>query len=158
MIKYLYGRISSQLWLPSPGSGQPSGLLLRKSRGNYICEPEDIDQTLLAAVQKMNVEVAFTMATEKTQAIISTLHPGQSEIMMSNGSQLQVLDSLADIAASAKTKKFQYAALIREEQILLVWHDNLESIMAHAATLEDKLLCLVCETDRILGYCDAVQS
>jgi hypothetical protein len=106
----------------------------------------------------MNVEVAFTMATEKTQAIISTLQPGQTEIMLSNGSQLQVLDSLADIAASAKTKKFQYAALIREEQILLVWHDNLENIMEHAVMLEDKLLCLVCKTNTILGSWDDVQS
>jgi hypothetical protein len=151
MIKYLYGRISANHWLPTPDSGHPCGILLRKSRGNYICEPENIDRTLLSAVQKMNVEVAFTMATEKTQVIISTLQPGQSEIILANGSQLQVLDSLADIAASAKTKKFQYAALIREEQILLVWHDDLENIMSHAAMLEEKILTLVCETSLLFG-------
>ena|ERR1700761_6264283 len=158
MLKYIYGRISSNLWFPPPNSGQPRALLLRKSRGNYINEPEDIDQTLLAAVQKMNVEVAFTMATEKTETIFSIIQPDQSEIILSNGSQLQVLNSLADIATSGKIKKFQYAALIREEQILLIWHDNLESIMVHATMLEDKLLCFVCESTTILGCSDVIQN
>jgi hypothetical protein len=108
-----------------------------------MCEPENIDNRLLSAVQKLNVEIAFTMSTEKTADLISRLQPGQSEILMGNGSQLQVLDSLAEIAGSGKTKKLQYAALIREEQILLIWHDDLDKIISHAAMLEDKMLALV---------------
>ena len=64
-------------------------------------------------------------------------------------SQLQIIDSLADISTSTKTKKLQYAALIREEQLMLVWHDDLDRIMTHAARLEDKLLALVSNHTRL---------
>ncbi|TLD36321.1 NCP1 protein [Venturia nashicola] len=141
MIKYMYGRVTNQNWLPDAGSGKPRGVLLRKVRGEYICEPENIDPVLLDAVKTMNVEVAFTMATETVSAILNTLTSGQTEIYLGNGSQLQIIDSLASISTS--TKKLQYAALIREEKLMLVWHDDLDRIMNHAARLEDKLLGLV---------------
>lgn len=118
MIKYMYGRITCQNWLPDPQLGRPQGVLLRKGRGEYICEPEDIDQTLFDAVKKMNVEVAFTMATETVQAILNALVPGQTELFLGNGSQLQIIDSLANVSTS--TKKLQYAALVREENLMLV--------------------------------------
>lgn len=118
---------------------------MRRSRGNYVTEPEYIDSTLLAAVQKINPEVAFTMSTETTDVIFSTLQPHQTEIILPNGSQLQVIGSLSDVAASTSStvKKFQYAALIREERLLLVWHDDLDRILAHAGDLEGKLLAMV---------------
>lgn len=104
-----------------------------------------MDPTLLAAVQKINVEVAFTMATETTNVIFSTLQLHQTDIILPNGSQLQVIDSLMDIVGSSSStvKKFQYAALIREEKLLLVWHDQLDKILTHAADIEGKLLAMV---------------
>jgi hypothetical protein len=64
MVNYLYARISNNKWIPQLGSGHPGvalGVLLKKSRGNYVCYPEIMSPVLLAAVQKLNVEVAFTM-------------------------------------------------------------------------------------------------
>jgi hypothetical protein len=101
---------------------------------------------LLAAVQKINAGVAFTMTTETTNIIMSLLQLQQTELILPNGFQVQVIDSICDIAASPSSlvKKFQYAALIREERILLVWHDDLDMILTHAANVEGKLLSLVC--------------
>jgi len=145
MVKYLYGRISVQRYISADGEhGQPDygGVLLRKSRGVYACAPEAISPVLLAAVRKLNVEVAFTMRTETTKVILSTLEPHQSEVLLTNGSQLQVVDSLAEIASSS-IKKFQYACLVRQEGMMLVWHDDLQQILPHARALEEKLLSLV---------------
>jgi hypothetical protein len=33
--------------------------------------------------------------------------------------------------------------LVREEQIVLIWHDDLQQIIPHATRLEEKLLSLV---------------
>lgn len=147
MIKYLYGRISASLWLPQKGPSRPgdcSGVFLRKSRGLFVYEPQPASDVLLAAIQKLNPQVAFTMATETTQVVFSTLRPGQTELRLSNGSQLQVVESMADIAsATHKVKKFQYACLVRREKVLLVWHDDLQMILGHANDIEGKLLALV---------------
>jgi hypothetical protein len=145
MIKYLNGRLIANQWLLNEPAHDCYGVLLRKTRNVYICEPEEIHPQLLAAVQKINVEVAFTMSTETTEVIFSLLQPHQEELILPNGSHLQVIESIAEIATSPSSivKKFQYASLIREEQMLLVWHDELDKILSHAADLEGRLLALV---------------
>lgn len=90
----------------------------------------------------MNVEVAFTMRPKMLEGIISSLVPGQSDAKLSDGSQLQILPSL-DAITAASVKKFQYACLVKHEKMLLVWHDDLQYIVPHAAKMEEKLLALV---------------
>lgn len=86
------------------------------------------------------------MATDTTSTILSSLTPQQARLFLPNGSQVQVYPSLAHMAFSPSSaiKKYQYAALIRKERILLIWHDKLDSILVHAAAVESKLLALVC--------------
>jgi hypothetical protein len=40
----------------------------------------------------------------------------------------------------ARARKHQYAAFIRDEQVLCVWSDNVKTILAEAENLEDSLL------------------
>lgn len=93
----------------------------------------------------MNVPVAFTMLTETTRTIIESLQPGQREVLLPNRQQIQVIPSLASIVKDTANgvKKFQYAALIHQEGVLLVWHDQFESILVQAAAVDEKLLALV---------------
>lgn len=61
MISYLYTRLINNRWLPEL-AGHPNvalGVLLKKSRGNYVCHPPIMAYSLVAAVQKLNVEVTF---------------------------------------------------------------------------------------------------
>ncbi|KAF2761334.1 hypothetical protein EJ05DRAFT_491960 [Pseudovirgaria hyperparasitica] len=147
MIKYLSGRITGNQWLPSVSEREHSayGVLLRRARGEYVCDPEPVNAWLLAAVQKINVAVAFTMSTQTTDVIFSTIQPHQTDLALPNGSQLQIVNSLAEIASSSSgsIRKFQYAALVREEKLLLVWHDELDKILNHAANIEGKLLAMI---------------
>jgi hypothetical protein len=145
MIKYLSSKISSNQWIGNASTGRPHGVLLRRSRGQYITEPPVVHPVLLQAITKLNVEVAFTMSTETTEVILSILKPEENGIMLADGSQLQIVDSLAEIAryGSGAVKKFQYAALVREEGFLLVWHDDLDKILGQASSIEEKLLGLI---------------
>jgi hypothetical protein len=117
-------------------------VLVRKARGQYITTPGTVHPLLLSAVQKLNVEVAFTMRTDTVDAILETLQPFQTDILLTDGSQVQVVESLQDIL-TVKVKKLQYAAVVRREEMLLVWHDDLQQILPHAAKTEEKLLSLV---------------
>jgi hypothetical protein len=144
MIKYLNGTLVQSQWLPPPGHPY-GGLLIRRSRGLYIHEPEHIHPDLLAAVLKIDVQVAFTMATETTKVIFNSLQPQQTELVLPDGSHLQILNSLVDVARTADSaiKKFQYAALLRQEQVILIWHDDLDRIIQHANDVSVKMLALV---------------
>lgn len=144
MIKYINGTLMQSQWMPPPGDPY-GGVLLRRSRGVYIHEPERIHPDLLAAVQKIDVQVAFVMATETTKVIFSSLQPQQTELVLPDRSHLQILNSLADVARTADSaiKKFQYAALLRQEQVILIWHDDLNRIIQHANDVTVKMLAMV---------------
>ena len=116
-----------------------------------MSEPEEVNPLLLAAIQRINATIAFTMMTETTSIITSQLAPGQTELILPNGYQVQIIESYADIVGSHSNmvKKYQYAALIREEHLLLVWNDDLNAILNHAADVEGKLLSLVCGENKM---------
>jgi hypothetical protein len=61
------------------------------------------------------------MATEATNLIMSLLQPNHTELILPNGFQVQIIESMGDIVVSpcGLIKKFQYAALIREERIMV---------------------------------------
>lgn len=124
MVKYLYNRVVNSQWLNPRMSGGEfqgcSGVLIRKSRGVYSSAPSTVHPNLVAAVQKLNAQVAFTMRTESIDIILATLEPFQTDLLMTDGSQLQVLNGLPDISTT-NVKRFQYCCLLRQEGMVLVW-------------------------------------
>jgi hypothetical protein len=153
MVRYLYKRISINMWMPSIKTGGstnsivPSchGVLLRQSRGVYFSHPAEVREDLLTTIQKINAAVAFTMSSQTTEVIFSTLVSAQNELILRDGSQYQIVESMADISrgASSSIKKFQYTCLVKKEQVVLLWHDDREKILQHAQEVERKLLALV---------------
>ena len=99
----------------------------------------------IAAAEKINMDVVFTMSTKMNRAVISSLLPGQETIYLPDGSQMQIYTSLAHVGLSppGAIKRFQYAAVVREEGLILIWHHHLDKILVHAAAVEAKLVALV---------------
>lgn len=123
VAKYLHTKLNVNQWLSAlEKPACLNGVLIRLNRNIYISEPEQIPPVLHAAVQRMNVPVAFTMSTETIRVIMDLLQPGQREVLLPNRQQLQVIPSLASIArdTSNGVKRFQYAALIQQECVLLI--------------------------------------
>lgn len=145
IITYLYKRIAASGWIPQDAFRNPEeclGVLLRRSRGNYVTAPEPVNHVLLGAVIRLNLVVAMTMRPQMLDGIIASLAPGQTELRFKDGSQLQVIDSLT-FAQPTTVKKFQYACVCRQERLVLVWQDDLQNIVPQATRLEEKLLSLV---------------
>lgn len=145
MVTYLYNRAAASGWM-RPASimsvSDCSGVLLRRSRGNYITAPNPLNHILLGAVMRLNLYVATTMRPQMLDGILALLTPGQAELKFKDGSQIQVLDSM-NCAQPATVKKFQYACVFRQERLVLVWHDELANIVPQATMIEEKLLSLV---------------
>jgi hypothetical protein len=119
------------------------GVLIRKSQGEFASEPDPVDPELLDAVKRVNPEVALTMSTEGTSAVFDVIDVNETELLFPNGSQIQIYDSMAEIATSNTIRKYQYAALLRQERVLLVWHDDLGLILSHAMEVESRMLALI---------------
>lgn len=62
MVNYLYQQQCSHLWV-SDGSGEVEGVLLRKSRGQYMaCPPQLGSSPFALACAALNVQVRFSIA------------------------------------------------------------------------------------------------
>lgn len=145
MVTYLANRVSAFGWIPPHALNDPAsglGVLLRQSRGHYISCPEAIDPELLGAAQRLNIGVLVTMKLGMLQPIIAGLLEGQTELVMKGGYQLQIVEALTAVTAS-NVRKFQYAAILRKEGLLLVWQDDVSQILPHAQKMEDRLLSYV---------------
>ena len=145
MVNYLGNKACASGWMPQEALDTPReglGVLLRQSRGQYMCRPVNIEPSLLLAVQRLNVAVAMTIRPDMLESIFNTLEPFQTELRLKDGSQLQIIQSLTSITAST-VKKFQYACLLRQERTVLVWHDDVNQILIHAGRVEERLLSFV---------------
>ena len=124
--------------------------MLRHTRGQYVSMPQVLAPSLLAAVQRLNVAVAFTMSTDVTDLIFSIFAPNQTELVLPHDStQYQILESFDDMAkaTSNKIKRFQYTCFVRKEKVLLLWNDDVEGILTHAADIERQLLTVVSDNE-----------
>jgi len=125
MVRFLYNRVITSGWIisqtPDNMSKNFSGVLMRKSRGVYITAPAVLHPNLVTAVEKLNATVAFTMQTGSIDIILHTLEDFQTDLLMKDGSLLQVLGSLQDISKT-NVKKYQYCCLLRQERMVLVWY------------------------------------
>ncbi|KAG6010511.1 hypothetical protein E4U43_008555 [Claviceps pusilla] len=145
MVSYLHNRAVASGWMlsePMMPDNDCSGVLLKRSRGSYITVPNPLNNTLLEAVIRLNLNVATTIRPQMLDGILASLTPGQMELKFNDGSQIQVLDSLA-LAQPATVRKFQYACVFRQERLILVWHDEIANILPQATMVEEKLLSMI---------------
>ncbi|KYK58723.1 hypothetical protein DCS_05740 [Drechmeria coniospora] len=145
MVTYIYNRAVASGWIPPEYSQNPDdcmGVLLRRSRGNYVMAPETLHHLVLGAAIRLNLGVVVTMRPQMLDGILKSLTGSQTELKFKDGSQVQIIDSLAH-AHPASVKKFQYACIFRQERLILVWHDELQHIVSVATRVEEKLLSLV---------------
>ncbi|KAM3502634.1 hypothetical protein MY10362_004703 [Beauveria mimosiformis] len=145
MATYIYNRIMVSGWIHPDAaydSNNIHGVMIRRTRGQYLSVPEPVHPVLHDAVSRMNLAVAVTIRPRLLEGIMMTLTEGQTELRLKDGSQLQVIDSL-NHAHPTTVKKYQYACICQQERMLLVWHDDISHVLGHAAHLEEKLLTMI---------------
>ncbi|KAH8896898.1 hypothetical protein GQ53DRAFT_778803 [Thozetella sp. PMI_491] len=145
MIQHILTQACTYKWICESKLDNPHaclGALIRQQRGHYVSAPDNMDKRLLLAVQRLNVGIALTIQSDLLKTVIGSLHPGQNELRMKDGSQLQILDSLSSIMTSS-VKKFQYGCVLRQERMMLIWQDETHQILTHGARMQEKLLVYV---------------
>ncbi|ETI23905.1 hypothetical protein G647_05712 [Cladophialophora carrionii CBS 160.54] len=145
MTKFLYGKGVANSWFDINLPKRPLGVLLRQSNGTYSVEPQDLPETLVRTVARLGVQAAFAIATDSTEAIFDVIGDEDQGITLGDGLDLQVVDSMANLMriGLAQARRFPYAALIRSERILLVWHDEADKVLQQAVATEEELMKLI---------------
>ena len=142
MVNYLYQQQCSRLWV-SDGSGEMEGVLLRKARRNYLACPLALaDSELATMCAELNVQVSMTVNSRVIKTFLDW-SPEAVDVPLMNGLRVQILPNIRDLA---KARKHQFAALIANEALLVVWDDEASNIMRRARAIESELMQLVWQT------------
>lgn len=69
--------------------------------------------------------------------------PEAIDVPLMNGLRVQVLPTISDLH---RARKYQFAAFIASDSLLVVWDDNPSNVVKRAATIENELMQLVWRT------------
>ncbi|KAF2149500.1 hypothetical protein K461DRAFT_231277 [Myriangium duriaei CBS 260.36] len=139
MVNYLFQQQCARLWI-ADGTGEVEGVMLRKSRGNYLaCPPALADSVFADSCVELNVQCAMTVNSRVIKTFLAW-SPDAVDVPLTNGLRVQVLPSIDDLPMA---KKHQFAAFIAEEALLVVWDDDVHNLIKRAKFIEDELMELV---------------
>ncbi|KAK4947938.1 hypothetical protein LTR10_013446 [Elasticomyces elasticus] len=142
MVSHLYQQQCSHLWV-GDGSGEREGVLLRKSRGQYLACPQPLlDSQLAEACAELNVQVAMTVNSRVIKTFLAWA-PETTDVPLMNGLRVQILPTIQDLP---RARKYQFAAFIASESLLVVWDDEPANVVKRANSIEAQLMELVWQT------------
>ncbi|WRT65029.1 uncharacterized protein IL334_001971 [Kwoniella shivajii] len=92
------------------------------------------------AVSTLNPEVAMKITSKVVQAIMARCAEDAIEITLDVNTRIQILDDLTQLAGA---RKHQFAAFVRAEACLVVWADEVETLVPSAEALEQRMIAYV---------------
>lgn len=139
MVNYLYQQQCSHLWV-SDGSGEVEGVLLRKTRGQYMaCPPQLGSSPFAQAVAALNLQCAMTVNSRVIKTFLQW-SPDAVDVPLMNGLRVQILPTIEDLT---RARKHQFAAFVASEGLLIVWDDDAMHLVPRAKAIESELMELV---------------
>ncbi|KAF7882095.1 hypothetical protein EAF00_011611 [Botryotinia globosa] len=152
VAKYLQRRCSAAKWLQpieeENGTINESswvGVAMRLPDGSYYTEPPNVDNNFYTVMQYLACKVAFTMSSDITAALMDQIGPFQTEVQVHpRGIRLPIVQNLSELAyGGTGVSKKSYLCVLREERLVLIWNESVESIMTHGADVEGILVGLI---------------
>jgi hypothetical protein len=90
-----------------------------------------------SAIGTLNPEVAIKITSKVVQAIMARTSPDAIEITLDTNTRIQILDEVSHLAGA---RKHQFAAFCRAEACLVVWADEVETVITSAEALEQRMI------------------
>ncbi|BGP40392.1 hypothetical protein JCM10449v2_004354 [Rhodotorula kratochvilovae] len=144
MAEHIYRRCEAAGWFPDADWGNI--VAVRTSVGvngtsSYASYPlvHEVDgaDVLIDGLASINAEAAVIVSSHVVRSIVASLDEEQERVTLNQDVAIQILDSLEDLKGA---KRHQYAAYIRSNSALVLWTDDVSSLVPHAQTLSDLML------------------
>lgn len=142
MVNYLYQQAAQRSLLTPAETWQ--GVVLKRARGDYACCPPELREVrdgFYDAVLKMNVRCAMTVDTHVTQTIVKSMAFAEIDyVPLPGGLRVQVIRKMTDLRMC---QLHHFAAFVAEPEIVVIWDDDPENLLARADDLQTKFVKLI---------------
>ncbi|KAI0684990.1 glycosyl transferase family group 2-domain-containing protein [Cytidiella melzeri] len=93
-----------------------------------------------AAIVRLNPAVAVKVRSAAVHAALAEIGPDDTSIYVDANTRIQVLETIMDLPMAEKE---QCAAFIRDERVLIVWSDSIDTIIPTCRDFEERLIKLL---------------
>ena len=90
----------------------------------------------------ISAKVAMTVNSRVIRTFLAWA-PEATDVPLMNGLRVQILPTIAELP---RARKYQFAAFIAADSLLVVWDDDPSNVMKRASTIESELMELVWQT------------
>lgn len=168
MLRHIYKKARANGWF-SEYDGLEMKVALRTSAetdekdATYLTAPhieQDSDEeqfvSLLDLAGYLQCEVIIAVTSKVTSMLMRHLPPTVRSIPLDTFTNIQVVDTFEDFMS---IRRAQSAAYIREYQTLLIWSDEINTILSFGRELEEKMVNLIWDEKNNLeqGFTSASQ-
>ncbi|OJA16706.1 hypothetical protein AZE42_11524 [Rhizopogon vesiculosus] len=144
-LHYIFKQTQGDAWFRPHEDQVPPGVCLRTHDGQFRVFP--YETAALApfetAVSALNPQVAVKVRNAAVHAALAEQLLEPDYIYVDSNTRIQVLDSMFLLP---QAEKEQNAAFIRDERVLVIWSDSLDTIIPIARDFEDRLIRLLWRT------------
>ncbi|GAA5958739.1 hypothetical protein JCM8115_000340 [Rhodotorula mucilaginosa] len=157
MAEHIFRRCEAAGWFPDANWGNI--VAVRASVGTagtstYASYPlaHEVDgaDVLLDGLATINAEAAVIVSSHVVRSILQMIDDDTERVVLNEDVAIQVIDSLEDLRGA---KRHQYAAFVRENLALVLWSDDVATLVPHAQTLSDLMLAYIWreQDDLVIG-------
>ncbi|THV01495.1 hypothetical protein K435DRAFT_655221 [Dendrothele bispora CBS 962.96] len=142
VLHYIWARTQTDAWFKPTEDNVSAGICLRLDQGHFRVFPYE-NKFLVPfehAVRVLNPLVAVKIRSAAVHAALANVTDDAEAIYLDVGTRIQVLETISELAGADKE---QCGAFVRDERILCVWSDSLDTIIELCQDFESKLMKFV---------------
>ncbi|TFY83019.1 hypothetical protein EWM64_g991 [Hericium alpestre] len=142
LLHHIFRQTQGDAWFKPSGENIHAGVCLRINPGQFRVFPYENPylEPFEAAVRVMNPVVAVKVRSAAVHVALSTAGEDGSAIYVDDNTRIQILESMAYLPYADKE---QCGAFIRDERVLIVWSDSIDTIIPICRDFDEKLIKLV---------------
>ncbi|KAI5996067.1 glycosyl transferase family group 2-domain-containing protein [Pisolithus marmoratus] len=143
-LHWIFKQTQSDAWFRPNEDALPAGVCLRTHDGSFRVFPYEVAglEPFELAVAALNPLVAVKIRSAAVHAALAECATDEKAdcIYVDSDTRIQIIDTMVLLP---QAEKEQSAAFIRDERVLVVWSDSLDSIVPIARDFEDRLIRLL---------------
>ncbi|KAH9023009.1 glycosyl transferase family group 2-domain-containing protein [Lactarius hengduanensis] len=147
LLHHIFRQTQGDAWFKPSAENVHAGVCLRIQAGQYRVFPYENHflGPFEAAVRILNPAVAVKVRSAAVHVALNTVDENAEAIYVDDNTRIQILDTMHDLP---RADKEQCGAFIRDERVLVIWSDNLDSIIPLCRDFEEHLFKLVLVSHR----------
>ncbi|TFK51375.1 hypothetical protein OE88DRAFT_1629543 [Heliocybe sulcata] len=142
LLHHVFKQTQGDAWFKPTEENVYGGVCLRVQAGHFRVFPYEnrFLEPFEAAVRVLNPVIAVKLRSAAIHAALSTVDDHATGIHVDVNTRIQIIETMAYLPSADKE---QCGAFIRDERVLVMWSDSLDSIIPLCQEFESKLIKLV---------------